>query len=129
MATSKPTFQNATSRILTAPRYNFSDVSVPPGKYITGAFYAGENTLDGNPMGEYLFEVLGFTDVSSGSDPLPADIVYDYAQSGYGPLTAATLNLTSLDVHANNAAAIAGGLVAGDLYRSGANPDVVYIVH
>jgi hypothetical protein len=129
MATTKPTFQNATSRTLAAPRYNFSDVPVPPGKYVTGAFYAEENTLDGNPTGTYLYEVLGLTDVSSGSDPLPADIVYDYVASGYGPLKAASLNLTSLDVYANNAAALAGGLVVGDLYRTGADPDVVSIVH
>lgn len=129
MATTKPTFQNVTGSVLTAPRYNFSDVPVPPGKYITGEFYAGENTLDGNPTGEYIFEVLGFTDVSSGSDPLPADIIYDYVQSGYGPLTASTLNLTGLDVYADNAAAVLGGLVVGDLYRTGADPDVVVIVH
>jgi len=30
---------------------------------------------------------------------------------------------------ANNAAAIAGGLVAGDLYRTGGDPDTVCIVH
>lgn len=78
MPTSLPTFQNATSRTLAAPRYNFSDVPVPPGKYITGEYYAEENTLDGEPTGIYLYEVLGFTDVSSGDDPLPADIVYDY---------------------------------------------------
>lgn len=78
MATTKPTFYNATGSTLAAPRYNFSDIPVPPGKYVTGDYYAGENTLDGNPTGEYIFEVLGLTDVSSGSDPLPADIVYDY---------------------------------------------------
>lgn len=35
----------------------------------------------------------------------------------------------NLPVYANNAAAIAGGLVAGDFYRTGANPDPVCIVH
>lgn len=34
-----------------------------------------------------------------------------------------------LPVYANNASAIAGGLVAGDFYRTGADPDVVCIVH
>lgn len=37
--------------------------------------------------------------------------------------------LTGLSVYANNAAAIAGGLVAGDFYRTGADPDVVCVVH
>ena len=34
-----------------------------------------------------------------------------------------------LVTYANNAAAIAGGLVVGDLYRNGADPDLVCIVH
>ena len=35
----------------------------------------------------------------------------------------------TLASYANNAAAKAGGLVAGDLYRTGADPDVVCVVH
>lgn len=38
------------------------------------------------------------------------------------------VNLT-LQVFANNADAIAGGLQQGDLYRNGANPDLVCVVH
>jgi hypothetical protein len=38
-------------------------------------------------------------------------------------------NMVGLQVFANNAAAIAGGLHQYDLYRTGANPDVVCIVH
>jgi hypothetical protein len=34
-----------------------------------------------------------------------------------------------LVVYANNAAAVAGGLAVGELYRNGANPDVVCVVH
>lgn len=34
-----------------------------------------------------------------------------------------------LPVYANNAAAITGGLVAGNLYRTGGNPDPVCVVH
>lgn len=34
-----------------------------------------------------------------------------------------------LAVHANNAAALAGGLVAGDFYRTNADPDTVCVVH
>jgi hypothetical protein len=36
--------------------------------------------------------------------------------------------LTGLSVRANNAAAIAAGLVAGDFYRTGADPSVVCVV-
>lgn len=38
-------------------------------------------------------------------------------------------NIVGVPVYANNAAAVAGGLVAGDLYRTGADPDPVCIVH
>ena len=34
-----------------------------------------------------------------------------------------------LPTYANNAAAIAGGLVAGDFYRTGGDPDTVCVVH
>lgn len=39
------------------------------------------------------------------------------------------LRLGDIAIYANNAAALAGGLVAGDLYRTGADPDPVMIVH
>ncbi len=39
------------------------------------------------------------------------------------------VTVTNLAVHANNAAALAGGLVAGNLYRTGTDPDVVCVVH
>ena len=35
----------------------------------------------------------------------------------------------SLTIYANNAAAIAAGLIAGDFYRNGADPDLVCVVH
>lgn len=35
----------------------------------------------------------------------------------------------ALTIYANNAAAVAGGLVAGDFYRNGADPDLVCVVH
>lgn len=35
----------------------------------------------------------------------------------------------NLQVFANNAAAIAGGLSVGNFYRTGADPDVVCVVH
>jgi hypothetical protein len=38
-------------------------------------------------------------------------------------------NIANLSVYADNAAAITGGLVAGDLYRTGSDPDPVCIVH
>ena len=55
--------------------------------------------------------------------------------AGGATLTTATLDaatsasITNLPVYANNAAAITGGLVAGNLYRTGADPDFVAVVH
>lgn len=49
-----------------------------------------------------------------------------------GPLVvngAFMIQLGQVPVYANNAAAIAGGLNPGNLYRTGANPDPVCIVH
>lgn len=36
---------------------------------------------------------------------------------------------TGLPIYANNAAAVAGKLVPGQFYRTGADPDVVCVVH
>jgi len=49
---------------------------------------------------------------------------------GIGTITpTAALQVVGLDVYANNAAAVAGGLTAGAFYRTGANPDPVCVVH
>lgn len=39
------------------------------------------------------------------------------------------LNFSTIPVYANNAAAISGGLVAGDVYRTNGDPDPLCIVH
>lgn len=44
-------------------------------------------------------------------------------------LTPTGMKLTLVPVYANNAAAITGGLVAGSLYRTGVDPDLLCIVH
>jgi len=40
-----------------------------------------------------------------------------------------TLSVASLPAYANNAAAVAGGLSAGNFYRTGGDPDLVCVVH
>lgn len=40
-----------------------------------------------------------------------------------------TISTVGLPIFANNAAAIAGGLVAGDLYLTGSDPDFAAVVH
>lgn len=46
-----------------------------------------------------------------------------------GKLVMAHIKVTGLGIFANNAAAVTGGLAAGDFYRTGADPDVVCVVH
>jgi len=43
--------------------------------------------------------------------------------------TPSTIKLGSVPVYADNASAIAGGLTAGDIYRTGNDPDLLCIVH
>ena len=54
-------------------------------------------------------------------------------QAGYVGIGTTTptsiLHVVGIPVYANNAAAIAGGLTAGALYRTGADPDPVCVVH
>lgn len=57
-----------------------------------------------------------------GTDVLTVDTNGNMAVSG-------SLKVSVLSIYANNAAAIAGGLTAGKLYRTGADPDVVCVVH
>jgi len=45
------------------------------------------------------------------------------------PNPTSKLHVLGLAVHANNAAALAGGLTAGAFYRTGADPDLVCVVH
>jgi len=47
----------------------------------------------------------------------------------HAQIDAKIATLTGLAVHANNTAALGSGLVAGDFYRTGADPDVVCVVH
>lgn len=40
-----------------------------------------------------------------------------------------TLNISTLPEYSNNAAAVSGGLTAGQCYRTGGDPDLVCVVH
>lgn len=51
------------------------------------------------------------------------------AASVSGTLRLSHIRASALQIFANNAAAITGGLAAGDFYRTGADPDVVCVVH
>lgn len=83
MATTKPTYQNSTTIPINIPRFNKDSMDVPVGKYVTGDFWATNNTKNGLDTGVAMWKYLGFTDVSSGSDPSAALIVYDYTLANY----------------------------------------------
>lgn len=75
------------------------------------------------------------TDATSANTPSTIVARDASGNFGAGQITAATLmagvlQLSTLPpVYANNAAALAGGLTAGGIYRLGADPDVLCIVH
>ena len=57
-------------------------------------------------------------------------LVFDGTNLGVGVTSPSSrLQVVGLAVYANNAAAIAAGLTAGAFYRTGADPDVVCVVH
>ena len=47
----------------------------------------------------------------------------------YGNRTWGKVTAVGMPIFANNAAAVAGGLAVGSIYRSGADPDVLSVVH
>lgn len=78
--------------------------------------------------------MIGDTGTGGWSGNAPAPNAGDAAAGKYlsaaGTWSVPTVSSSvGLPVYANNAAAIAGGLVAGNFYRTGANPDPVCVVH
>jgi len=74
------------------------------------------------------------TGLFTASQPTAADLSNGTTGTGAvvlatGPTLASTVSITGLQAFANNAAAITGGLVAGNLYRTGGDPDLVAVVH
>jgi len=67
---------------------------------------------------------------TSGALSNTSPIYTDGTNVGIGTVTPnSKLAVVGLPVYANNAAAITGGLAAGDFYRTGGDPDLVCVVH
>jgi len=66
---------------------------------------------------------------SLGSGTAANSLVLNNGNIGNISAPTSKLHITGLQVFANNAAAIAGGLTAGAFYRTGADPDTVCVVH
>jgi hypothetical protein len=105
------------------------------GQIITGTWqadiviplYGGTGTSTTFNQGSIVF-----ADPSGNYAQATTHFFWDDGNSFLGIGTAAPtspLQVIGLAVHANNAAAIGAGLTAGAFYRSGADPDQVYVVH
>lgn len=80
-----------------------------------GPFVVGTNSSQPLVFGTALTERMRIT---------PGGLVGIGTQTPHSALA-----VVGLPVYANNAAAIAGGLAAGDFYRTGGDPDLVCVVH
>jgi hypothetical protein len=70
------------------------------------------------------------TDYNNGEIEVVAGSTYlQIAAKGITLAPDGAITMPTLKTYANNAAAIAGGLVVGNLYRTGTDPDVVCVVH
>jgi hypothetical protein len=107
-----PSFNNSTGVPLKSTSFYARALGVL-GSFASAAFYA-------EPQGA---NVSGFQ-----SDQGPTGYAFNATDSTsiskFGKIRA-----TGLSVHANNAAALAGGLVVNDFYRTGSDPDTVCVVH
>lgn len=130
-----------TGAILDSPQMGMINIMpIGVGLNLAGALVingpAGKNTLFIDPEGHtglgtggIYFEKSG---VGFGSLYFTGDGVLnvgDGIAAANGALALAKIRATSLAAHANNAAAISAGLSAGDFYRTGADPDLVCVVH
>ena len=93
----------------------------------------GTGTLKGHLQIAYLSVASGGLVSVDNSPPSGSASISDYAGNSFG-ITAGKFFFGSvsgvpLPIYRNNAAAIAGGLEHGNLYRTGNDPDVVCVVH
>ena len=73
---------------------------------------------------------FGTISISDGSTWSQKMVIHNNGNVGIGTATPGSkLAAVGLPIYANNAAAITGGLAAGDFYRTNANPDPVNVVH
>ena len=88
----------------------------------------GKTAILGDDLNGIQFHVYGSVLPGSLSISQTRGIVLTPPSIGVNRLPV-TIDLSSLSPHANNAKAIAAGLLPGNLYRTGTDPDVVCVVH
>jgi len=97
----------------------FSDNVVTPAPAISFATNSAHSVTNSNGVGGWTYSVGAATRWFGNAG----------FASNVNVLPSGGLKVVGLPIYADNAAAITGGLVAGQLYRSGADPDVVSVVH
>jgi hypothetical protein len=105
---------------------NYTGANVGIWRGVAGAFGAGGNYL---ALGGYdgITFATGNSDIDSQTQRM---VITSTGKVGIGDSSPnSPLAVVGLPVYANNAAAIAGGLAAGDFYRSGGDPDLVCVTH
>ena len=68
---------------------------------------------------------FGFDAYQPGVGPVPLA----FGAAGFSFIGLGYFNVPNIPVHANNAAALAAGMIVGSFYRTGADPDPLCIVH
>lgn len=77
-------------------------------------------------------DLIGVVTLDSGATIIcdsGSTIVFDSGAAIVNGTLEGVTSIRNLLIFANNAAAVAGGLVAGNIYRSGADPDLLAVVH
>jgi hypothetical protein len=87
---------------------------------------AGEFGIGGNPIPDFRLTVYG---KDSAAGHYMAAFFDDQGREALVLQNNRRIQIALPPIFANNAAALAGGLVAGQLYRTGADPDVICVVH
>lgn len=103
--------------------------NTPP---VFAQFLTGYNSTTGQFSQSKVTDLYGLVTVDSGATVIldsGVTIVFDSGASLVNANMQGTTSIRNLQIFANNAAALAGGLVIGNLYRDGGDPDHVCITH
>jgi hypothetical protein len=102
------------------------DTPAIPANFLT-AYDSATGVFSQGPV----TELIGVVTVDSGASIIcdsGSTIIFD-SGSALVCEPGSSLSLLNLQIFANNGAAVAGGLVAGNVYRLGGDPDLLAVVH
>lgn len=99
---------------------------------IRANFITGYASATGEFFQSPVTDLIGIVTLDSGATIIcdsGSTIVFDSGAAIVNGTLEGTTSIRNLLIFSSNANAIAGGLVAGNLYRNGADPDFVCVVH